>query len=493
MMNRIFLIIAVTVSLLACAQEVEAQYPGMRQEAWYKELVLKAGNPDAEIVEEVAEETEGVLSQMQKLQNQSKWKEMLALYPQAKQEYSRNRTVYGLARVAARNIVSESKSLKDLEVLDGIYADYYAAGNPQDAVNYSGRDNGSQWNDMQQMLDYARFSDNVDFDTRYAKVMAFVNEQGEQADPWIIYHAVLRPVSAQFSANIQTIRKDTKQSDKYYQLFTEIQTALEAEDAYVKANSSSYEAYNMDVKIDACEKNRMLVIPFSEYQKLHPLSEVEEHKNDEVFLAKLSEELTRWPNENLAKVVNNYYNNIGASFAKFKGQGDRYLRSGSHKDAVDAYTRAIELAENDVQRYDGYMGIAGTYLAQKSYASANANVNKAIAMLPNNLSGYNLRYTILRQSAATIKGKDNFYDTLDRNILAGEMLSCLQAGMSKADEEEQAAEYEKAQKNLADARNFASHCCPETSQLFMHGGLQYNTAYTMQSGDVKFTGTLRKY
>lgn len=493
MKNRSFLAFAVVTFLCVCAQSVFAQYPGMRQEAWYKENVLKASADGEVIIEEVVEETEGVLSQMQKMQQQRKWKEILDIYPQAKQELSRNRTVYGIARTAARSIAGETKNASDLEVLNGIYADYYAAGNSQEEFTYTGRDNGTQWNDMQQMLDYARFSSNIDFDTRYAKIMAFVNAQGEKADPWIIYHGVLVPLSSQFSANINTIRKDNKQSDHYYQLFTEVYNMLSIQDEYVKNNSSSYEAYNMATKIEACEKNRMLVIPFADYQKLHPMSEIEEHKNDEVYLAKLSEELSRWPNEQMSKVVNNYYNNIGASFAKFKGQGDRYLRSGSHKDAVDAYTRAIELAENNMQRYDGYIGIAGAYLAMKNYASANANVKKAIEILPNNLSGYNLRYNILRQSAQTIKGKDNFYDTLDRNILAGEMLSCLQQGMAKADEEEQATEYERAQKNLQDARTYASRCCPETSQLFMHGGMQYNTAYTMQSGDIKVSGTLRKY
>lgn len=490
-MKKVFILLGV-LCCMALTQICFAQYPGMRTEDWYKEKVLKSDDPNA-VVEEVAEETEGILSQMQKAQTAKKWKDIIALYPEAKKEYARNRNVYAYARVAARNIVGETQAPSDLEMLESIYADYYAAGNSQESFNYTGRDNGQQWNDMQQMLDYARFSQKVDFDTRYARVMEFVNRVGEEADPWIIYNGVLVPLSSQFSANITTIRKDNAQSDKYYKLLSEVHDWLVKQDAYVKEHSSNYDIYAMDVKIDACEKNRMLVIPFADYQKLHPMSEIEEHKNDELYLSKLSEELSRWPNENMTKVVNNYYNNIGASFAKFKSQGDKYTRSGNYRDAVAAYERAIELAENDVQRYDGYIGIATAHLVAKSYNSANVTVQKAIALIGNRISGYNLRYQILRQSSNTINGKDNFYNTLDRNILAGEMISVLTKGLAMCDEEDNPDEYEKANKNMADARNYASRCCPENSQLFMHGGLQYNTTYHMQSGDIKLSGTLRKY
>lgn len=491
-MNKLFFVLVAVVSFLACAQEAKAQYPGMQREAWYKENVLKTADGQVIVEEPVAEEGEGSMGLMQKASNGRKWQEVLKLYPQVKQEYSRNPLVYGMARTAARNIVGESKNVKDLEVLESIYADYYAVGNRKEDYRYTGTLTSNQWNDMQQMIDYARFSENVPFATRQEKIMEFVAKEGEKTDPLILFYGVLVPLSSEFAGNIAAIRKDNKQSDKYYQQFTEIQNLLEQMDAYVKSNSSSYDTYAMADKIEACEKNRMLVIPFAEYEKLHPMSEIEAHKNDEVYLSKLSDELSRWPNENMAKVVNNYYNNIGASFAKFKNQGDKYARSGANKDAADAYNRAIELAENDVQRYDGYCALAASQRAAKSYAAAYANVNKAIALIPNNLAGYNLKYLILRYSAETIKGSDNFFNTLDRNILAGEMISVLQSGMAKADEEEQAGEFAKAQQNLSDARKYASNCCPENSQLFMHQ-VSYNTSYSMKSGEIKFTGTLRKY
>lgn len=493
MMHKFIAVVSLFAALLVCAPEACAQFPGMRNEAWYKSEVLKADNPDEAIVEDIPDDSESVLSKMNKLSAGRKWKEVLDTYPDAKKEMGRNPNIYKLALVAARNVVGESRSTKDLDILMGVYNDYYTVGqNAQESYRYTGRNNEQQFNDMQMMIDYARFSENVDYNTRYNKIMEFVNQQGEKADPWILYSGILVPLSSEFASNIAAIRKDTKQSDKYYQQFTEIQNMLEAEDAFVKGNSSNYDAYAMADKIEACEKNRMLVIPFDAYQKLHPMSEIEAHKDDEAYLAKLSQELERWPNEQLTKTVLNYYNNIGASFAKFNTLGDRYYRSKSFAEAISAYNRALELAENDAQRLQGYMGLAQAQNLQRSYSAANQSVLKAIAIDGNNMNAYIVRAEILSNSSSTVKGSDNVENACDLDVLFGEVLRVLQEGLARCDQDEQPELYEKGQKKLAEARKMASRYTPPKSQLFMKG-INFGQSWSMKSGEIRFTGTIRDY
>jgi len=158
MKHQILITIGVTFVLMIISVEAWAQYPGMKYESWYKENVVKADHSSQSDLEVSAKETEGLLQQMQRLQAGKKWNEILELYPQAKNEYGHNRNVYGYARYALRNLLSEESKENLLTQLEEVYADYINAGFKTDVYYYSGRDNSNQWNEMQQMLDYARFS-----------------------------------------------------------------------------------------------------------------------------------------------------------------------------------------------------------------------------------------------------------------------------------------------------------------------------------------------
>lgn len=488
-MKRHLLVVMALAALFCSTREAYAQYPGMKQEAWYKENVLKAGTPDA-IVEIEEPETEGVLQQLQKMQANRQWNDMLKLYPQAKQEYGRNRNVYGYARFALRNLLGENSNVNDLNRLDAIYADYYAAGFNQDEYNYTGRDNGNQWNDMQQMLDYARFSSCVDFNTRSEKIMAFVNAQEGKADPWIIYNGVMLPINDQMKANIDKIRKDDKISQDYYLRLTNIQTELERENALLKENSSNYPLYGMDRKIEAVEASRMLVVPFNEYIKLYPESEIDAHKNDEAYLSKRSDEMTaRWPKEALTKKVENYYANIGATYVKFRNLGNRSFDQKNYGDALSNYQRALELAENDNQRAEGNYYIALAHYSQKRYSQAWSTINKALEINDGDMRFYNMKYNILIGATSTTGGQ---YQRLDINVLITTAIQMLNKAKTVCESEGQEREFSKCEDNLVDARKQGRRYAIEKAQLFMKG-LSFGQIYQMQSGDIKLSAPLTEY
>jgi tetratricopeptide (TPR) repeat protein len=488
-MKQHLLVVMAFATLFCISGEVYAQYPGMRQEAWYKENVLKQGTPDA-IVEEVEPETEGVLQQMQKLQADKKWNEMLDLYPQAKVEYGRNRQVYGYARFALRNLLGENSNQKQLDELDKIYADYFSAGFNPDTYSYQGRDNGNQWNEMQQMLDYARFSSCVDFETRSSKIMAFVNAQEGKADPWIIYNGVMLPINEQLVSNIDKIRKDDKKAEDFYLRLTEIQTELEREDAILKEQSPQYPLYGMDRKLDAVQTNRMLVIPFREYIKLYPESEIDAHKSDEAYLSKRSEEMSaRWPKEALTKKVENYYANIGATYVKFKTLGVRSLDQKNYGDAVSNFQRSLELAENDNQRAEGNYFIATANYQRGSYLQAWNSINKAIDLNNSDMRFYNSKYYILIGLTSTTSGQ---YQRLDINILITTAIQTLTKAKSVCEREGQEKEFDRCETNLVEARKQGHRYAIERAQLFMKG-LSFGQMYQMQSGDVKLSAPLTEY
>ena len=484
------LLVVMALAVLFCVGgEAYAQYPGMRHEAWYKENVLKQGTAEA-IVEEVEPETEGVLQQMQKLQANRQFADMLALYPQAKQEYGRNRQVYGYARFALRSMLGENSNLKQLEELDKIYADYYAAGFTPEEYSYQGRDNGNQWNEMQQMLDYARFSSCVDFETRSAKVMAFVHSLEGKADPWIIYNGVMLPINEQMVSNIDQIRKDDKKAQDYYQRLTEIQTELEREDEMLKVQSPQYPLYGMDRKLDAVQTNRMLVIPYREYIKLYPESEIEAHKNDENYLSKRSEEMSaRWPKEALTKKVETYYANIGATYAKFRTLGARSMEQKNYTDALSNYQRALELAENDNQRAEGNYFIANAQYQKGSYSQAWNTINKAIDLNSGDMRFYNSKYYILIGLTGTTSGQ---YQRLDINVLITTAIQTLTKAKSACESEGQEREFERCENNLVEARKQGHRFAIEKAQLFMKG-LSFGQMYQMQSGDIKLSAPLTEY
>lgn len=488
-MKQHILVVLAFAALFCLSEEAYAQYPGMKQEAWYKENVLKANTPDA-IVEIEEPESEGVLQQMQKMQANKQWNDILAIYPQAKKEYGRNRNVYGYARFALRNMLGENSNKGDLERLDAIYADYYAAGFNQDEYNYTGRDNGSQWNEMQQMLDYARFSSCIDFETRSAKILAFVNAQEGKADPWIIYNGVMLPINEQMKTNIEKIRKDDKMSQDYYQRLTDIQTELEREDAIIKEKSNNYPLYGMERKIEAAESSRILVIPFKEYIKLHPESEIDEHKNDEEYLSKRSDEMSvRWPKEALTKKVETYYANIGATYVKFRNLGNRSLDQKNYGDAQSNYTRALELAENDNQRAEGNYYISLAHYSQKHYSQAWNSINKAIEINSGDMRFYNMKYMILMGITSTTGGQ---YQRLDINVLVTTAIQTLNKAKQNCEAEGQEREFAKCDDNLADARKQGRRYAIEKAQLFMKG-LSFGQMYQMQSGEVKLSALLTEY
>ncbi|MBQ0057158.1 MAG: tetratricopeptide repeat protein [Bacteroidales bacterium] len=489
MKQHLLVVMALAAMMTGFVSESWAQYPGMKQEAWYKENVLKSDNPGAEVVEE---ETEGVLQQMQRLQASKSWHEMLDLYPQAKKEYSRNRNVYGYARFALRNLLGESSNQNYLDQLDQIYNDYYAAGLNPDTYNYAGRDNGNQWNEMQQMLDYARFSSCVDFETRSAKIMAFVQAQGEKADPWIIYNGIMLPINEQMKVNIESIRKDNKKSQDYYSRLTAIQTEFEREDAFLKENSNNYSAYVMDRKIEVCESSRMLVIPFAEYIKIHPESEIEAHKNDEAYLAKRSEEMSsRWPKEALTRKVDTYYANIGATYAKFRTLGNRALDQKDFDTALRNYERAYELAENDNQHAEAYYYQALTYHLQKRYSLGNTTINKAIELIDNDMRFYNLKSTIILAVASTVKSA-GIDLALDINVLVTNAIMTVNQGKRQCSKDDQASEFEKAETNIQNAKKLGHKYVLAKGQLFMKG-LSVGQNYMMQSGDIRLSAPLTEY
>lgn len=476
-------------ALFCLTREAYAQYPGMKQEAWYKENVLKSGTPDA-IVEIDEPETEGVLQQLQKMQANKQWNEMLDLYPQAKKEYGRNRNVYGYARFALRNILSENSNMNDLSRLDAIYSDYYAAGFSQEDYTYAGRDNGNQWNDMQQMLDYARFSGCVDFNTRSEKIMAFVNAQEGKADPWIIYNGMMIPINEQMKANIEKIRKDDKMSQDYYERLTMIQTELERENVLLKEQSSNYPLYGMDRKIEAVESSRMLVVPFKEYIKLYPESEIDAHKNDEAYLSKRSDEMTaRWPKEALTKKVETYYANIGATYVKFRNLGNRSFDQKNYGDALSNYQRALELAENDNQRAEGNYYIALAHYSQKRYSQAWSTINKALEINDGDMRFYNMKYNILIGATSTTGGQ---YQRLDINVLITTAIQMLNKAKTVCESEGQEREFSKCEDNLVDARKQGRRYAIEKAQLFMKG-LSFGQIYQMQSGEIKLSAPLTEY
>lgn len=488
-MKQHLLVVMALATLFCFSREAYAQYPGMRQEAWYKENVLKVGTPDA-IVEEVEPETEGVLQQMQKMQAEKKWNDMLALYPQAKEEYGRNRQVYGYARFALRNLLGENSTQQMLDSLDRIYADYFGAGFNPDTYSYQGRDNGNQWNEMQQMLDYARFSSCVDLETRSARIMTFVNAQEGKADPWIIYNGVMLPINEQMIANIDKIRKDDKKAEEYYLRLTEIQTELEREDALLKVQSPQYPLYGMDRKLEAIQTNRMLVIPFREYVKLYPESEIDAHKTDEAYLSKRSEEMSaRWPKEALTKKVENYYANIGATYAKFKTLGTRSMDQKNYADAISNFQRSLELAENDNQRAEGYYYIAYANYAKGTYLQAWNNLNKAIEIINNDMRFYNLKYNVLIGLTGTTSGQ---YQRLDMNVLITTAIQTLTKAKSLCEREGQEREYDRCDANMVEARKHGRKYAIEKAQLFMKG-LSFGQMYQMQSGDVKLSAPLTEY
>lgn len=488
-MKQHILVVMALAALFCFGGEAYAQYPGMKQEAWYKENVLKAGTPDA-IVEAEEPETEGVLQQLQKLQAEKKFKEMLDLYPQAKKEYGRNRNVYGYARYALRSLLGENSTQSYLSQLDAVYADYYAAGFNKDDYRYTGQVNGNQWNDMQQMLDYARLSGCVDFNTRSAKIFEFVNAQEGSADPWILYHGIMLPINDQMKTNIEKIRKDDKMSQDYYTRLTEIQVEFEREDAILKEKSPNYPLYGMDRKIEACESSRMLVVPFKEYIKLHPESEIDEHKSDEAYLAKRSEEMSaRWPKESLTKKVETYYANIGATYVKFRNLGSRAFDQKNYGDALSNYMRALELAENDNQKAEGTYYIALAHYSQKHYGQAWNTINKAIEIQPGDMRFYNMKYNILIGATSTTGGQ---YQRLDINVLITTAIQTLTKAKSACETEGQEREFDKCESNLVDARKQGRRYAIEKAQLFMKG-LSFGQMYQMQSGEFKLSAPLTEY
>ena len=488
-MKQHILVVMALSALFCISREANAQYPGMKQEAWYKEFVLKAGTPDA-IVEEEVPETEGVLQQMQKLQANKQFKEMLDLYPQAKKEYGRNRNVYGYARFALRSLLGENSTQNYLSQLDAVYADYYAAGFNQDDYSYTGRDNGNQWNDMQQMLDYSRFSSCIDFNTRSNKIMEFVNAQGGNADPWILYNGIMLPINEQMKTNIEKIRKDDKMSQDYYNRLTEIQTEFEREDVILKEKSPNYPLYGMDRKLEAVESSRMLVVPFKEYIKLYPESEIDAHKDDEAYLAKRSDEMTaRWPKEALTKKVETYYANIGATYVKFRNLGNRAFSQKNYGDALSNYSRALELAENDNQRAEGNYYTALCQYSQRHYGQAWNTINKAIEINSGDMRFYNMKYSILIGATSTTSGQ---YQRLDINVLITTAIQTLNKAKAACEPEGQEREFENCEANLVDARKQGRRYAIEKAQLFMKG-LSFGQMYQMQSGEFKLSAPLTEY
>ena len=488
-MKQHLLVVMALATLFGLTNEAYAQYPGMRQEAWYKENVLKQGTPDA-IVEAEEPETEGVLQQLQKLQAEKHWKEMLELYPQAKQEYGRNRNVYGYARFALRNHLAENSNQKQLDELDQIYADYFAAGFNPDDYNYAGRDNGNQWNEMQQMLDYSRFSGCVNFETRSTKIWNFVNSLEGKADPWIVYNGIMLPLNEQMRTGIEQIRKDDKKAEDFYLKLTAVQTELEREDALLKDQSNQYPLYGMDRKLEAVQSSRMLVIPYREYIKLYPESEIDAHKTDENYLSKRSEEMSaRWPKEALTKKVETYYANIGATYIKFRTLGMRAQEQKNYSDALKNYQRALELAENDNQRAEGTYFIAVAQYMNKQYGASWNSINKAIDINSGDMRFYNIKYNILIGLTSTTGGQ---YQRLDINVLITNAIQTLTKAKSACESEGQEREFERCDNNLAEARKTGHRYAIERAQLFMKG-LSFGQMYQMQSGDVKLSAPLTEY
>ncbi len=489
MRRHILVVMALTALFCLVCGEVSAQYPGMRQEAWYKENVLKANTPDA-IVEEVEPETEGVLQQLQKLQANKQYKEMLELYPEAKKEYGRNRNVYGYARYALRSLLGENSNAKQLAELDAIYADYYAAGFNKDEFNYTGRDNGNQWNDMQQMLDYARFSDCVDFEIRYAKIMDFVNAQDGKADPSMLWSGVVLPINQQLRNNVEQIRKNESMAQKFYVHLDEVYNKFMQADTMLKVQSPNYPLYGMDRKLSEIEAMRIMVIPYKEYIKLYPESEIDAHKNDEAYLAKRSEEMSsRWPKEALTKKVETYYANIGATYVKFRTLGNRAMNQKNWGDALSSFTRALELAENDNQRAEGNFFIAFAHFSQNHYSQAWNSINKALEINSGDMRFYNMKYNILMGIISTTGGQ---YQRLDINVLVTVAIQTLTKGKNSCEQEGQESAFTQCDNYITEARKRGRQFAIEKAQLFMKG-LSFGQMYQMQSGDVKLSAPLTEY
>ena len=298
------------------------------------------------------------------------------------------------------------------------------------------------------------------------------------------------PINEQMKADIEKIRKDDKKAEDYYHRLTEIQAEFEREDAILKVQSTQYPLYGMDRKLEAVESSRMLVIPYKEYIKLYPESEIDAHKNDEAYLSKRSEEMSaRWPKEALTKKVETYYANIGATYVKFRTLGNRAQEQKNYNDAISNYQRALELAENDNQRADGNYWIAYAQYGKGTYAQAWQSINKSIEINPSDMRSYNLKYTILLGLISTTGGQ---YQRLDINVLVTTAIQTLTKAKASCDQEGQEREFEKCDNNLVDARKTGHRYAIEKAQLFMKG-LSFGQMYQMQSGDVKLSAPLTEY
>ncbi len=490
MKHQILITIGVTFVLMIIYVEAWAQYPGMKYESWYKENVVKTNHANQSDLEVAVQETEGLLQQMQRLQAGKKWNEILELYPQAKNEYGHNRNVYGYARYALRNLLAENSNTKLLNQLEEVYADYWVAGFEADVYQYSGRDNSNQWNDMQQMLDYARFSSCIPFQTRSDKIYQFVNNIGEKADPMILYNGIMLPINEQMKNKIESIRTDNAASEHYYKQLTRLQQEFEKENDFLKNHSENYHAYAMEQKIQVCQNNRWLVIPFSEYTKLHPESEIDLHKNDEAYLSKRNEEMSiRWPKEALTKKVALYYANIGLSYVKFRSLGTIAMNQKDYTTARSYFEQGLQLAENEKQKAEGNYYIALVQQVQKQYASALQSINKSIELQNNDMRFYNTKYNILVGSASTTSGP---YQRLDINVLITTGISTLKQGKQTCTKAEQEMEFQRCEDNLVDAYKQGRRYAIEKSQLFMKG-LSFRQQYRMQSGEIRLSAPLTEY
>jgi tetratricopeptide (TPR) repeat protein len=289
---------------------------------------------------------------------------------------------------------------------------------------------------------------------------------------------------------IDQIRKDDKKAEDFYLKLTAVQTELEREDALLKDQSNQYPLYGMDRKLEAVQSSRMLVIPYREYIKLYPESEIDAHKTDENYLSKRSEEMSaRWPKEALTKKVETYYANIGATYIKFRTLGMRAQEQKNYSDALKNYQRALELAENDNQRAEGTYFIAVAQYMNKQYGASWNSINKAIDINSGDMRFYNIKYNILIGLTSTTGGQ---YQRLDINVLITNAIQTLTKAKSACESEGQEREFERCDNNLAEARKTGHRYAIERAQLFMKG-LSFGQMYQMQSGDVKLSAPLTEY
>lgn len=493
MKQHLIITVVLSAILSNLSMTVWAQFPEMKKESWYKEKVLglEAGAAE-EVSAEPETETKSVLQQMNQLVRAKKYSEVLDLYAQAKSEYGRNKNVYDYERMALRGLLGENSNSQYLSQLEKVYKDYLNAGNQPDPITYSGVTNGKSWNDVQWMIDYARFSECDGFELRYAKVSAFVGELGEKADPNLVIYGMLMPLTSQHKAQQKALASDSRKGSQFYGMYETIENKLKEIDAYVKgaASSDAYDKYRMSFYIDNCESMKMDLIPYEDYVALHPVSEVQEHAQDAEYLQARINEMGRFSGKPHYKLVNDLFLKLGATYLKYKSMGDSEMRNQQYSSAAEYYRKALELAENDDQQADGNYWLAYANLQNKNFTAAWTAINTAITYQAKStplMRNYNMKWNVLYSCASSCG------DGIDRIAYYSECLNILAAGRNACDKEGQEKDFADADNHQKSTQSIGRSTWEGAKTMIFMKGLKAGQSYSTQSGAIRISTTLREF